>query len=527
MAEHAPSYWRGVLADAAVLVFVAALGVKAGYGMTAVRDHDVSDECYYLMAAVAVPERGLPSVEGAPLHVLWDCLMLKLGTPLEDVPVRNWAVLAVLLPVAVSVLVRALDGGRLAALVAGGVLPATTLIDIYPYPMHLATVVLVLGTALAARLSRPAAGAVIGLSLLTVTYARPEFLYALLLYLVPASVLALWALVQRPTMRRSVVVSAVAFVCGAALLVWAFGSPKGDSKRSFIAFGQHYAANRHDTGARAEDPWHYWEVYMRADFGDASTVGEAWVNNREAFLWHLGANARRTPAMVSGAVTPRVDLRRMREHVFLPPDAPPSRPRVVAVLQWLLLAGLVAGLTGSVVGLRRLIMSGWDEARRLPVAVIMLAVVAAPAVAAALLVYPRFHYFIPTVVFAVTTAAAGGGHLPRPTWLRGRTARTAALVAAVVVLTVFVPNRANGWCVQMKMRKEAAVPRIDPPCTVIRSSVRTIRGLGLLPSAQCWKLGRPGPSTVGSSPGTDTRSTSHRGSDSWRMSSGMTSGWWF
>ena len=486
--QDAPSRRRGLLADAGLLVFVAALGVKAGFGVAAVRDADISDECYYLMSAVGVPERGLPAVEDAPLYVLWDYLLLKIGTPLEEVPVRSWAALAVLLPVATFLLVRALGGGRLAALVAGGVIPATTLIDIYPYPMHLATVILVLGTALAARLNRPAAGAVIGLTLLTVTFARPEFLYALLLYLPPVAVLALWALCRRPAMRRAVVASAVVFACGAALLVWAFGNPKGDGRRSFIAFGQHYAANRHDAGARTENQWHYWELYVRSDFGDVSTVGGAWRSNREAFLWHLGANVRRTPSVLRAVAAPRVDLWKLRSPQFTPPDAPTRHPTVESLVRWLMLAGLASGLLGTAVGLRRL-AQGRDEARRLPVALAMLAIVAAPAVAAVLLVYPRFHYLIPTVVFTTALAAAGFRHLPRPERLRGKAATRLALVATVVALALVVPNRANGWCVQAKLGKARNGPKIESTNTVIRSSVRTIRGLGLRPPVRVLEVG--------------------------------------
>jgi hypothetical protein len=479
--------WWGILADVAVVLFVMSLGAKAAIGVAAVRDADLSDECYYLMSAAAIPERGLPGVENAPLYVLWDGALLRCGVAPEDVPVTSWACLAVLLSGAVSVLVRALGGGRLGALVAGGVLPATTLIDVYPYPMHLAALVLVLGTALAARQRAAAAGAVLGLTLLTATYARPEFLYALALYLPPALVGAGWALWRRPQARRAVLGSVLAFTCGAAILVWAFGSPKGNGGRSFIAFGQHYAANRHDAGARTEDQWHYWELYVRDDFGPATTVPQAWQNNRAAFLWHVETNARRTPEMLGAVAAPRVDLRMLRYPYFVPPDTPSRHPNAEALARWVMLAGLAFGLFGAGIRLRRW-ARGQDRDCRLCVALVMLVTVAVPALAAVLVVYPRFHYLIPTVVFGAAIAGAGARYLPFRGG-NGRIGARLALVVAVVGLALVVPNRAKGWCIQSRLGKARQAQTITPMPTSIRGWVHTIRALGLHPPVRVLEVG--------------------------------------
>ena len=96
---------------------------------------------------------------------------------------------------------------------------------------------------------------------------------------------------------------------------------------------------------------------------------------------------------------------------------------------------------------------------------------------------------IPTVVFTTALAAAGFRHLPRPERLRGKAATRLAVVATVVALALVVPNRANGWCVQAKLGKARNGPRIEPTHTVIRSSVRTIRGLGLRPPVRVLEVG--------------------------------------
>ncbi len=466
--------WRGVLADALLLLFVAGLGAKAAFGGAGMRDVDLADESAVVVGAADVPARGLPPVDWSPLYVLWNHGLIRAGAPLEDVPYTSWAGLAVLLPAAVYLLGRALGAGRAAAVVAGGFVPATTLIDIWPYPIHLTATILALGAALAVRLPRAPGAAVFGLTLLTATYARPEYLYALYLFAPLAIGAAIGAIFRRGAWRA--VLGAVAlFAVGSALLVWALGSPRAESGRPIIAFGQHYAYNRFLAGGRTDSPWHQWENYIRADFGDATTVGAALRNNPDAFLWHVGTNARRLPDTLFTVATPRVDLTRLHQpHLIL--NAPTRHPKSEALAKRIAALVLVCGLVGVVFGLRRWRRSdGEVEASKLLLGVLMLALVAAPGFAAMLLVFPRFHYAIPSVVFATALAAAGAKYLPRPQWARGPLAERVALGLVMVALAAFVPNRAHGWCVQARLKGQ----QIEPVPAPSRACVHTIRELDL------------------------------------------------
>lgn len=481
-----PRRWRGRLADAAVLLCVAALGLKAAWGGAAARDADAGDECAYALAAAALPERGLPPVEGSPLYVLWDSMLLRAGVPPLDLSFTSWAVLATLLPVSLTLLVRALGGGRAAALAAGGLLLATTFVDVWPYPMHLATVVLLLGAAVAARLRPVAAGGAVALTLLTATYARPEFLYALALFVPVAVVGIVIALWKQSGAWRSALATAVVVSGGAAGLWYAFGSPKGEGTRSLLAFGQHYALNKVNATKSPENPWHQWEKYVRADFGDAASLGEAARSNRDAFRWHLETNLRNLPAMLAAVAAPRVDLWLLAHPHVSPPVEPSRHPRTSARVGWSLVALLALGLTGAAVGVWRAVRgrAASDQSELLAGAA-MFVLVAAPAVAASLVIYPRFHYLLPTAAFAGALAAAGFGHLPAPGWWRRAAARpavrAAVLVALAVGLAAIVPNRAHGWCLQTKLKSARPGPRIAPAPTPTRASVEAVRSLGLRP----------------------------------------------
>jgi hypothetical protein len=482
--EPKPTRWRGAALDVLIALVVAGLGAKAGYGAARARDLDLGDEGAYALCAARVPEHGLPAVEGSPLYIAWARALLAGGTPLDELTHVSWAGLAVLLPLSILVLARALGAGRCAALAVAGFVPATTLIDVWPYPLHLAACVLALGTAVAARLPRALGGATLGLALLTATYARPEFWYSVLLFAPLALVGAGFAL--RRGRARAAGRAGLVFAGGAAALVLAFGSPVPTGARSVVALGQHYAFNRHLTGEPIPSPWQQWETYFRADFGDANGVGAALRNNPRAFCWHVRQNAARAPEVLLSVALPRLDFTYLNvPHLWFVtgphtwfglPNAPHAHAEMSAGR---VVAGVAAlGLLGFVFGLRNW-RRGEADARPLPMAALALVLVVAPAVAASLLVFPRFHYAVPTVAFCAALAAAGFRHLPVRRPALGARGEVVALVLLATLFAFVVPNRAKGVCVQSKLWKSAGGQRIFPVPTFSRDSVRAMRALNL------------------------------------------------
>jgi hypothetical protein len=463
-----------LIADLAVLAFVALLGVKAVSRSGGINDLDAGDEFYYMWNATAVPERGLPTVERSPLYILYNCAFLRAGVLPADVLFYNWAGLAVLLAASMYLLVRALGGTRLAALIAGGMIPATKLIDVWPYPMHLAVVVLALGTALTVRLPKMVhRGAALGLTLLLATYARPEFLYSLYVFVPLASVAVVWTAWQRPDQRRALLGSLAVMACGSALLVWCFGSPKGEGHRAIIAFGQHYALNKFSAGLRQDSPWHQWKEYVREDFGDATTITEACRANPTAVLEHVKTNATNIPRRMLDVSAPWVDLSALgRQYIFPPKLQSASELRA----KWAVALGMVCGLAGFVIGLRRQLL-GRDDNQRLVAAAAALVLVAAPTTAAMLVIFPRFHYALPIVFFATAFAAAGYRYLPYPGRVGGRATGVVAAVLVAAGLAAIVPNRANGWCVQTALRTEPGQQKMVPVPTPTRATSDLLREL--------------------------------------------------
>lgn len=472
--------WRVAALDVLVALVVAGLGAKAGYGAATARDLDLVDEGSYAMCAARVADNGLPAVEGSPLYIAWECGLLALGTPLDELTHASWAGLAVLLPLSIFVLARALGAGRCAALAVAGFVPATTLIDVWPYPLHLAACVLALGTALAVRLPRALGGAALGLACLTATYARPEFWYSVLLFALIALVGAVVAV--RRGRGRAAARAAGAFAVGAAVLVLAFGSPAPTGARSAVAFGQHYTFNRFLAGEPIPSPWQQWETFFREDFGDADGVSSALRNNPRAFFWHVRRNAARAPEVLTSVALPRLDFTFLNApHVWIGPPLPTAPHARAEAIAGRVVAGIVAlGLLGFAFGLRNW-RRGEQSARPLPTGALALVLVVAPAAAASLLVFPRFHYAVPTVAFCAALAAAGFRHLPLRLPALGARGEVVALVLIATLLGFVVPNRAKGVCVQSKMWKSGGGQRIVALPTFSRDSVRAMRALGLPP----------------------------------------------
>lgn len=469
MADPPPvSRRRGVARDALLVLVVAGLGAKAALGIGAARDVDLADEGSYALVAVGASATGagLPDVEGSPLYILWERALLRGGVPLDALTHASWGGLAVLLPVSVFVLARACGAGPVAALAGAGFVPATTLIDIWPYPLHLAAAVLALGTALAVRLPRAAGCAALGLTLLVACYVRPEFWYALLAFLpVAAGALAAGAL-------------------GAAALGLALGSPKPDGARAVAALGQHYALNLHRAGGPVRAPWNEWEEHYRTAFGEATGVFEALRANPTAFGWHVGQNARQVPGTLLSAAVPRIDLTYLPlPHQLLNGPEPPHAD-VESAAARALAAAVGLGLLGALCGLRAA-RRGSPDGAALPLAALALVLVAAPALAAALVVFPRPHYAVPTLALAAALAAAGFRHLPgaRPTL--GPRGTLVALALVATVLGFVVPNRAKGVCAQARLWKHSGGQQVRPVPTPARAAIRALRALGLPPETVC------------------------------------------
>ena len=440
--------WHALLTDGLLVLLLFGLTFKLTYNISAARDLGICDEATYMLLGARIPEHGLPPAEACPLYALWYLGLSWLEPDRVRLYYLSWSVLVALLAAGFFLLVRGLGGRRPAALAAAFLLLTSSLVDIHPYPSHLATLILVLGCALAVRL-RPLSlsVAVLGVSLLLAGYARPEYFVSFLLFCV-GGLVALW----RCPRRWPVLGGCALLLLPAVLLVRMSGVPLGGS-RSFVAFGQHYAHNVSIHRGGGVNPMLHWEDIVRADFGDARSFGEALRSNPRAVLWHVGANARSLPQSLALATAPNLNV----------------SPQMSRALGLGMLAAVLLGVVGICRRWRSSRQTG--EARGLYLGLSLLALVLIPAGASCLLVFPRQHYLMPGVTLTLALAASS---LPRWEAWSARLGSRTGLASLAAILVLLTPNRAGRpWDLPTWLRhRPIAVP--------VLSEQRTVAVLGAL-----------------------------------------------
>ena len=444
--------------DVLLLLVLLALSVKVTYHISRARDLDMTDDVSYMIWAAAIPEHGLPPADYCPLYALWYHLLSLLQPNRVRLFYLSWQILAFLVPASVYVLGRAMGSGRVIALVVAFLVLTSAVVEVWPYSNLLAFVVVALGTALAARSrsSSPAlAQALLGLTLLTSAYVRPELAVAFLVFCLAALVRTAWAVLRRQPEARRLTLAALVVLGCAAVAFRGVGNPLGGG-RSFIAFGQHYAANVVAAENLPLNPWSEYPTIVARDFGKAATLREALEANPRALLWHAWYNVRHTPAALAELTEMKLDLAQ---------DAG-------RLLAGVLLGAIVVGVGG--LGLRLLRRS---EGREGPTVVLLvLAVVMVPTAAAVLLISPESRYLMAVVLLLTTLGGAGLGGFGRFRAVWAWLDRPLPLLGLIVVFLAVAPNRAHGWNVQALLSRE---PRPAPPLLLHQRIVEVMQRLSL------------------------------------------------
>jgi hypothetical protein len=454
---------RPYAADALLILVILLMALKLTHGLAAVRDVHLEDESIYLASGYHLLRDGLPRAEANPLYAVWYFALSCVQPDRIGLYFLNWSVLAFLLPASCYVLLRQLGGTRVAGLAAAFVLLTSDLIEVWPYPAHLAATVLALGTSVAVGMRwLPWALAVLGVSLGLAAYIRPEYAASFVLYCVAGAALAGWTLLTHPASRRAVFGSAALVGLTVAGLLLIFGNPLAGG-RSFIAFGQHYAHNVVAAQQLDVNPWTNYVALVQKDFGDAQSFPQALRRNPGAILWHVSRNAAAAPRLVAGKLVPVLNLSRKLWYL----------PGALA---------LGAALAGAL-GLGRRVLRQRQERdgdRDLLVGLAMLGLVGAPSVLAALLVYPRPAYLMPAIVLTAALVGSSLAWFPGAGVLRGKLDSRPAILLAAVVFLILTPTRTLGWGVRALFPWNRPWPA---PLAVRRATVTALRDLHPQPPA--------------------------------------------
>ena len=453
--------FKHYLPDALLLLLLLVLTFKFDYQINTIRDLKTDDETSYLAHGHFLPKWGLPPAAYSPLYVLWYNGWDHLHLDPIFVYFANWGLLSFLLAAGQYVLVRALGGYRILALLFAFLTLTSGVVEVWPYPMHLAVFVLAIGVATAARRqSWPATLFVIGATLVVTAFLRPEFSFSFLFFLPVVLGWAIWDAVTKSGLwlRLRVALVFVLLVAAAGGLFAEFGNPLG-AGRSFFAFGQHYSLNLWAKQRVTVDPWTNWQTLTQAAFGDADSIPQALRNNPREFLWHIHCNLSCIPGSINDLTNPRLAL-----------GVRPTR-----VAHWALYAFVAVGLVGLCRRLLRPSEATPADKQSLRSALLMLLFISAPTVASIVIIHPRPHYLLPLVTFSGALAFAGFSGFPRllerVRWLEN----SRAVTGFAVLLVLVTPNPVHPWSVQQLLRPR---PMLAEPLDV-QHTVAVMRGLNV------------------------------------------------
>jgi hypothetical protein len=413
-----PGLWRDAVCALAVIAMVA----HNHYNVRATRDVGADDEAWYvaggaLLGKPGFPEgaNGWPIPELGALHCLSYFALSKVFPHPLELYYASWQLRTTLLALAAYVLVRRAERPWWQALAVSFTFVNSAIADVWPFPVHTAALVLLLGL-VAATFTRTTTASlcVVTIALAFAGFCRPELLYAY-----GVAVAAFVAYVAREAARgpgargrrwgEALLWSAAVIVPGALLARW-LGNPLGGT-RSFYAFAQHYTLELFEAEKNPLNPWASWGPVVARDFPGATTVSQAMRANPSAFLAHLGRNVSKLPANTVLAVIPLLDV----------------STNVARAL-------LALGAGAALVQAARLLRDG-SRHRAVSTALFAFACALVPFVLAILIVHPRLHYFV--VVVAVGMTLVGSYPLPalrwRPPIAPSPRARVAGVIAACLL----------------------------------------------------------------------------------------------
>jgi hypothetical protein len=431
-------WFDGVSLIALAPAFACALAVIAmvahnHYNVRTTRDVGADDEGWYVAGGVLLGKSGFPNApngwpipELGPLHCLSYFALSKLYKAPLELYYAAWELRTMLLALAIFVLVRRARGPWWQALLASFFFVNCKIADVWPFPMHTATLV-ILGGVIAASFTRTtiATLGVVTIALAFAGFCRPELLFAW------ASALAAFAFFvvrgARGQGTREAWLEAFAWMGGSLAPVFVglltLGNPLGGT-RSWFAFAQHYTLGLFKAEGNTLDPWANWGPVVARDFPGANSVFEAIRANPAAFLAHVGGNLHRFPGSFFWTTVPTLEASRHIERAL-----------------WLVVIAFAIVQVRRMVRDRRRESSPMKNPTRMALVFAFFCCVV-PFVLSTLIVHPREHYFVPVIVLGIILVFGYPPSLPMKRVLSAK-AQVAIVLAACVLAPLLTATKSE------------------------------------------------------------------------------------
>lgn len=432
--------------DIIAVITLVLLVAKLAWDLPQVRDIDFGDETVYLYFGTRLGDVPLVTPDCSPLYIVWYWLLGRFASDPVWIYNASWVLVTGMFVLSMYGLLRRLAVSPAASLCAAAAWLVSTIVTIPPYPIHFATVLLLVGAIAISYLPTAWTMAIgLGWLLVIVSYARPEYYLPYGVWVGAIALGSLMELWRRQIALRDVQIRLLVVLAPALVLMCTLGFPLAGG-RSFFAFEQHYALNVVTNERLDVDPWWNSQYFLERDYRRARSLPAAYQENPFAFCWHIATNIHTLPRNIALWTTPDLALAQ----------------RVEKWIGGSYLIVAAVGLYGAAWMLRDL-KPNRDKAWLGVFCLSMLVML--PATIATVMFYPRAHYLVAPLA-CLTALALGSWHKathrdppfgsesifrPGPPAASSPDHLVRSLVvlcAIAAVLLTFVPNRAHGWTPQ-------------------------------------------------------------------------------
>ncbi len=283
--------WKATGIELFYITVVVLACVKMVYALSDTVDLQLYDETAYLRQGSRFQISSL-FTDGA-LYLVWYKLLSYLVTDAITLYYLNYTLLLCLNPLLIYILLRkmgksAIIGALFSILFLISAVNMTANPFITRYALALILCILI-GVRAVKNKKAKYLVALCGISLLV--YTRPEYILSLFIF---AAASVIYLVKRYRQTRKPALVYLVLLTVALSLFILVLKNPAG-SKRSVIAFGQHYAVHMHNRGKISEDPNTHWEKIMDRKFKTHTSIARAFINNPSEMLRHVAANIKDIP----------------------------------------------------------------------------------------------------------------------------------------------------------------------------------------------------------------------------------------
>lgn len=293
---HAPyimptsySMFKWPRTDIILFCFLAMATIKFTYSIETVMDINF-DESSCLYRGTKLIKNGLPCTQLAPLYAIWYYLLSLFEKDNVRLYYLNYKTLISSTTLAIYVYLRRIKVIPFISVVASFLYLISGICNTYKLVAHFALLVLFLFLIPATfTKSREGYYCVVGLGILAISFARPEYFVSFILFCLVFLFFILQKLRARSIRPRSDLPKILSFLFTIALLLYIFGNPSS-GRRCWSAFSQHFSVNYVRWHNSSLNPWLDTEQIVKSVFGNANTIIGCAISNSREFFRHILCN---------------------------------------------------------------------------------------------------------------------------------------------------------------------------------------------------------------------------------------------